>query len=1191
VLFKFERKIISMNFLKSAFAITRKKSILLLITCLFAATTNAMLIGVIVQSPQFAFNKNVTSTQSTIYNAATDLFKVTARPDSFKNISGPPSRVTVSTGGLQELTINIEVDSNGNLVGGIAEDDLVLIGAVSNGAVVGDGVLLTAEVTSFGYAFGGVVANFDMTFTITGGQLAGDYPNGVVSLKYASENSNFINFETSFSGDAKGNLGKTPLPVPDIAICTLVSIDNVNFFDADNINADSCDIYPQTIPSGVVGNVDAYYQYVVTNTGPETLTNVNIDDPTLMIAGVSVPGGDMAPGEVRIINQNDLGYSKLFFPNRCEDTLGLKTNLATVMGTGVVSNVDVSDDDPANVQCNATPEIDIRKEVSVDGGPFLDANSVASAAFANLMSSAEYRLIVKNTGNEDLVNVSITDTTLGIISADIAALNSGEFVTISSGDFGFSALYVSEICDSTGTKLNVADVEANGKFSNVMVDDSDPANVVCGDPKIRLLKRVSIDGTNFFDADQASDADVPVGLVGQTDAVYRLVVENIGTEILNNVEIDDSTLGINQMITNLMVGETRVIKSGDTGFANLEVLNLCENTGNKYNIAKVSATGQDSNTAVGDENPANVRCIEGPEIELLKQVSLTGHAPFFDADTVADAVNGLIGNDATYRLIVRNIGDESLSDIVINDATLGITDFTLAGLIMAPGEEVTIDAGNTFYTIPELFKDNRCDSIGNKRNIASVNAEGIISGLPVEDNNEANVNCAQVEVCSLSLTQQCAIVDVPASDNLLCEAKIKATTLRYTGPSILGATVVFEGKNGGSATYTNVDLISGVTILTSPSQNGYTIDGNSDLGSKTNITINNVLEIIHTSCSAVYYAGRPAPLDGNTPNPVNSDKGDPSPNWFVVNFEDKEGGYVSEGPGTPGVFSESCSAISQSAVDVLHQYTVTNTGSTSIDLTSIFDSNLGNVLDVIPTQLAAGENYSVQTTSSVFGTLTQSSFATANISGNSLNSCDASDSIDISVVPPQDPISCKDIKDITSMSMIWNGPDGVDIETATGQMFTGVNNGNQITFNVLDRGNDTDLYISGAVVGTSRFHKSCSDKEMAGNEDCGMAQGNGKDNESDLLNLFLLDGLIGEKGSFACNVGNTGVVLGVGGNTGGGDTGGGKGGKDKGKHKSKDKSKDKHKSKSKDKHKSKSKDKHKSKSKGKHKGKSKGKKK
>jgi hypothetical protein len=71
---------------------------------------------------------------------------------------------------------------------------------------------------------------------------------------------------------------------------------------------------------------------------------------------------------------------------------------------------------------------------------------------------------------------------------------------------------------------------------------------------------------------------------------------------------------------------------------------------------------------------------------------------------------------------------------------------------------------------------------------------------------------------------------------------------------------------------------------------------------------------------------------------------------------------------------------------------------------------------------------------------------------------------------------------------------------------------------------------------------------MAGNEDCGMAQGNGKDNGSGLLNLFLLDGLTGEKGNFACNVGNTGVVIGVGGDTGGTGNDGGKddkGGKDK----------------------------------------------
>ena len=38
-------------------------------------------------------------------------------------------------------------------------------------------------------------------------------------------------------------------------------------------------------------------------------------------------------------------------------------------------------------------------------------------------------------------------------------------------------------------------------------------------------------------------------------------------------------------------------------------------------------------------------------------------------------------------------------------------------------------------------------------------------------------------------------------------------------------------------------------------------------------------KVIHTSCSAPFVAGAPAPLD--------SPKGDPSPNWFVEGFEQK----------------------------------------------------------------------------------------------------------------------------------------------------------------------------------------------------------------------------------------------------------------------------------------------------------------
>ncbi len=136
-----------------------------------------------------------------------------------------------------------------------------------------------------------------------------------------------------------------------------------------------------------------------------------------------------------------------------------------------------------------------------------------------------------------------------------------------------------------------------------------------------------------------------------------------------------------------------------------------------------------------------------------------------------------------------------------------------------------------------------------------------------------------------------------------CQDKIKATLLRYTGPSLSNATVELVGDSGATATYNNVDLVSGETVLAS--QNGYTIDsavsGKGDLGSKMRIFINGVEEKHHTSCSTPYVAGAPAPLD--------SPKGDPSPNWFVLAFEDKNGGT-----GTIGA-------------DVKFIYNVTNIGS------------------------------------------------------------------------------------------------------------------------------------------------------------------------------------------------------------------------------------------------------------------------
>lgn len=128
-----------------------------------------------------------------------------------------------------------------------------------------------------------------------------------------------------------------------------------------------------------------------------------------------------------------------------------------------------------------------------------------------------------------------------------------------------------------------------------------------------------------------------------------------------------------------------------------------------------------------------------PEIELLKQVSLTGGEPFFDADTPESAPVGEIGADATYRLIVRNVGTETLVNLRITDPTLGLLNVPVPGGPLAPGDERVITSSDTGFE--SLFFEDRCDSAGDKLNVAQVDAEGEDTGAPVSDDDPAVVRC------------------------------------------------------------------------------------------------------------------------------------------------------------------------------------------------------------------------------------------------------------------------------------------------------------------------------------------------------------------------------------------------------------------------------------------------------------------
>ncbi len=182
------------------------------------------------------------------------------------------------------------------------------------------------------------------------------------------------------------------------------------------------------------------------------------------------------------------------------------------------------------------------------------------------------------------------------------------------------------------------------------------------------------------------------------------------------------------------------------------------------------------------------------------------------------------------------------------------------------------------------------DLLGNITSGQTVAAGGSAVFTTTAFISEETTNVATVtgtvngQACNPGTDSATITVAEPPVGSMICTKKIAAMRLLYTGPTINNATVEFIPKTFplDPVVYTGVDLVSGVTELSLPSENGFSIDatehGETDLGSKVTIRINGCDEKIHTSCSVPFETGKPAPLND----------GSPSPNWTVVDFTQKD---------------------------------------------------------------------------------------------------------------------------------------------------------------------------------------------------------------------------------------------------------------------------------------------------------------
>ena len=168
------------------------------------------------------------------------------------------------------------------------------------------------------------------------------------------------------------------------------------------------------------------------------------------------------------------------------------------------------------------PAINIEK--STNG---IDADTSEKAIVLTAGDTVTWRYIVKNTGNEKLENLSITDDKEGIVICPKSTLNVNESME----------------CDmkiGTANSVNYtnnATVRAKGKFSGKEVRNSDASHYkIFSDVDISIKK-----ATNGDDADTQDNA---VEIIWGDDVRWSYVVKNTGKEQLKNISVSDDKEGM-----------------------------------------------------------------------------------------------------------------------------------------------------------------------------------------------------------------------------------------------------------------------------------------------------------------------------------------------------------------------------------------------------------------------------------------------------------------------------------------------------------------------------------------------------------------------------------------------------------------------------------------------------------------------
>lgn len=441
------------------------------------------------------------------------------------------------------------------------------------------------------------------------------------------------------------------------------------------------------------------YEFVTTNTGDVTLSDVSVSDQLEGISEVTygdwpTEDGVLAPGE-------SVTASATYELTQADIDAGEVLNLATATGT-TPSGEDVTDEDNENIDVPFAPSISLGK-----------IGALAEGSEGAAGDTVNYTFEIANSGNVTLDGIELTDELEGLSDITYGEWPSEEFVLAPGESVTATAEYQLTQADvDAGLVDNTASVTGTPPSGDPVEDTDDETVDVPGTANIELLK------------DVASD---PVNTAGE-EITYTFEVTNTGTLTLSDVSITDLLEDVSDIAYGDWPAEEGVLAPGEsvTATATYSLTQADVDAGEVTNHAITTGVPPTDHPSDPDDPQDDDEIIvvvpSSPEISLDKTGTLT------------EGSQGQPGDLIDYTFVATNTGNVTLTDIGISDELEGLTDIVFGDwpgeeFVLAPGDSVTATAQ---YAIGQA--DLNAGSVDNEATVIGTPP----TGDPVTDQDEDN---------------------------------------------------------------------------------------------------------------------------------------------------------------------------------------------------------------------------------------------------------------------------------------------------------------------------------------------------------------------------------------------------------------------------------------------------------------------